>query len=306
MAGDPGSSKSALAIDICARIASGADFPDGEKGGIPGSVIYITGEDDPADTIVPRFIAASGDLSKLHILTYDFSLDDVYLKKLEHDLHRIGDVRLIVIDPITQFLGRISNSIDTGEVRKKLAPLGELLARWGLACIAISHLNKDQTMNAIYRTTGSLAFVAFARSVYLVLKDPDDDSIRLFLPAKYSVSPEIGGLAYELETAKIADGIETVRIAWGDARVSVSPDEVLGQGGGRGNRASTMNSVVAWLESLLESGPIKSKAIWDAAKEEGISKSTLDRAKKRLLIESEKVGGPGEGKAYWIWKLPNA
>ena len=42
LVGEPGAGKSALAIDIAARVTRGAAWPDGTPGGEPGSVLMIS------------------------------------------------------------------------------------------------------------------------------------------------------------------------------------------------------------------------------------------------------------------------
>lgn len=59
--------KSQVTVYLAANITLGRDFPDGEK--CPqGNVIFLSAEDDPEDTIVPRLKAADADCSKVHIV----------------------------------------------------------------------------------------------------------------------------------------------------------------------------------------------------------------------------------------------
>jgi predicted RNase H-like nuclease (RuvC/YqgF family) len=60
--GDPGMSKSLLAIDIAAHVSTGRPLP-GDSTGKKGNVILIAPENGAADTIKPRMEAAAGDLS---------------------------------------------------------------------------------------------------------------------------------------------------------------------------------------------------------------------------------------------------
>ena len=79
--GDPGMSKSLLAIDIAAHISTGRPLP-GDSTGKNGNVILIAPEDGAADTIKPRVEAAAGDLSKVHLLNTVESLDVKDLKNI--------------------------------------------------------------------------------------------------------------------------------------------------------------------------------------------------------------------------------
>ena len=64
--GDAGDGKSLLVLKLAAMLTKGEPMPftDGE-GGEPTYVIYQSSEDDTADTIVPRFLKAGGDPTKL-------------------------------------------------------------------------------------------------------------------------------------------------------------------------------------------------------------------------------------------------
>ena len=86
-------------------------------------------------------------------------------------------MRLVVIDPITAYLGG-TDSHRNADMRALLAPLAELAARHVVAVVAVSHLNKNAKNPAMYRTTGSLAFVAAARAAWAVAKDQDNPDRR--------------------------------------------------------------------------------------------------------------------------------
>lgn len=107
-----------------------------------------------------------------------------------------GDTRLIVVDPISAYLGQV-DSHKNADLRALLAPLAKLAAAYGVAVVAVSHLNKS-TSSAIYRTMGSLAFTAAARAVWCVAKDKDDNRRRLLIPVKNNIACDTGGLAYRI------------------------------------------------------------------------------------------------------------
>jgi putative DNA primase/helicase len=81
------------------------------------SVVSFSAEDDASDTIAPRLLAAGADLKRIQIVSavhsgdsktpgrrsFNFQTDLDLLEKAMQDL---GDVRLVVIDPITSYLGK--------------------------------------------------------------------------------------------------------------------------------------------------------------------------------------------------------
>jgi len=66
--GDPGKGKSTLTLDLIATVSRGGTFPDGSTTE-QGECILITGEDNIADTVVPRLMAADADLANIKALT---------------------------------------------------------------------------------------------------------------------------------------------------------------------------------------------------------------------------------------------
>ena len=104
---------------------------------------------------------------------------------------------LAVIDPITAYLGWIDSHKNT-DVRAVLAPLAAMAADRAAAVGRVSHLTKAGGTEALMRVMGSLGFVAAARSAYLVAKDAEDETRRLFLPLKNNLAEDRGGLAFRV------------------------------------------------------------------------------------------------------------
>ncbi len=115
LVGRPGEGKSFLTTDMTAHVSTGRTWPDGSA--CPcGSVILVSAEDDPHDTIRPRLDAHGADVRRVHLLATVrrrgeggrlveamFTLED--LPALAEALDRQPDCRLIVIDPIGSFIG---------------------------------------------------------------------------------------------------------------------------------------------------------------------------------------------------------
>ncbi len=128
------------------------------------------------------------------------------------------DCRLVIIDPITAYLGRAIECINA-EVRRVMNRLNQLATRHRVAILAISHLRKQQGA-ALHRAMGSLAFVAAARAAWLVTKHPNSQkpengesatadspsnepahaSRRLLLPIKNNFAPDTTGLAFSIDS----------------------------------------------------------------------------------------------------------
>jgi putative DNA primase/helicase len=183
--GDPGLGKSFVAADISARVShAGAMWPDG--GDVPhGNAIIPSSEDSPADTIRPRIEAMGGDLARVHVLKMGVILPTP--TELEA-LCAGGEVRVIVLDPLASFIGKVDPWKDTA-VRSVMDPMAAVAARKNVAIIGIMHMTKAQERQALYRASGSVAFVAAARAGYVVVKDPDEDGRRVLAPIKFNIGP---------------------------------------------------------------------------------------------------------------------
>jgi predicted ATP-dependent serine protease len=270
IAGNPGLGKSQLTSSIAAVLTTGGSWPVDREQCELGDALFLTAEDDPADTVRPRLEAAGANLERVHIVKgvlHGYRGDGTPeqrifclaedLRALESTLIRLGNVTVLVIDPVSAYLGEI-DSHKNAEIRGLLAPLSELAARHKVAVIAISHLNKAGGPQALMRVTGSLAFVAAARAAYLVAADPDRTR-RLFLPLKNNLGPDAEGLAFRIERSTVlsASGpIETSRVMWESEAVSITADEVMQATGAARESMTALDAATAWLKSVLADGPV--------------------------------------------------
>ena len=105
-----------------------------------------------------------------------------------------------MLDPISGFMGE-TDSHKNAEVRGMLSPLAKLAEKHNVAVVAISHLTKSQG-KSIYRTLGSIGFVAAARAAWAVVEDQHSDRRRLFLPIKNNLA-DSNGLAFEIVDGRV-------------------------------------------------------------------------------------------------------
>ncbi len=179
--GDPGEGKSLITASAVANATRGLDvLPYGECFGEPINCGMIGGEDDLNSVVVARLRAAGYERSrrvffmglkrrkgKLELLTFPHGTERVRSFILQNDLG------LLVIDPITSFLGEEVKSFVDASVRAALAPLAEVARDTDCCIVLIRHLNKNGKMQAMYRGGGSIAFSALARSGLITGKLPD-------------------------------------------------------------------------------------------------------------------------------------
>jgi hypothetical protein len=304
IAGDPGMGKSQIGLDVAARITTADTFHDKSKSPL-GSVLILTAEDAANDTVRPRCEGAGADLKRVHRLkaaiTKDGTVTTFHLQEdlaaLTTKLNAVGDVALVIIDPITSYMGSKIDAHHNTAVRAVLEPLAVWAEQHHVAVLGITHPPKSAPAKALHAIIGSIAFVAAARIVFLAIKEPDGKR-SLLLAVKNNLGALADGLGYFLEQTIISKGIVASRVAWDNSAVSISADEALAATTRKD--APALNEGKEFLRQELADGPRAQKEIEEDAKGAGITMSTVRRAQKALRIKPRKDGLAGG----WIWQLP--
>jgi hypothetical protein len=206
--GDPSLGKSAITLDLAARVTTGRSMPDGSPSPT-GGVLVLNAEDEDADTIVPRLKAMGARLDRVRILKILPDPDGERQPEIPGDLAAIEKAarsvgaKLIIIDPIMAFLGGRTNSFRDQDVRRALAPLARLAERLGVAIVIVRHLNKNTgEQNSLYRGGGSIGIIGAARSGLLVARNPDDETgeARILASTKANLGRLPTSLGYSIQT----------------------------------------------------------------------------------------------------------
>jgi hypothetical protein len=311
--GRPGLGKSTHTVGMAAQVTRGT-LP-GDLEGTPRRVLFATAEDHVAGTIVPRLMAAGADLALVEFLTV--TEDGVEgLLRLPEDVDRIaaraaevGDLALVVVDPLVAFLGEKVNSWRDQDVRRAIAPLARLAERERLAVEPVLHVNKAQTTDVLDRVGGSVAFTAAARSVLVFGTDPnapdgEGGSQRVLVHVKCNVGPLAPTLVYRLEGRAVRGDEGTVIPTSRAVEVGLSDvtaDELLRRI--TPDERSERDEAQDFLRAELALGPQPVSTLKQSAQRLGITDATLKRAKKKLGLAAERVGGVA-GEGHWQWSLP--
>jgi putative DNA primase/helicase len=311
-AGEPGTGKSQLAIAIAATISTGSEWPCGEGAAPCGNVIIFSAEDDAEDIIVPRLLAAGADLNRVYIVsavqdisgnrrTFNLQND---LQLLERKIAEIGNVLLVIVDPISSYLGK-TDSHKNSEVRGVLEPLSQLAERTRVAILSVTHFSKggvNSTTKALHRFIGSIAFTGAPRAAFAVIEDAENEDRRLFLHAKNNLGRAPQGLAFRLEPCPVAGEIVASRIVWESEPVTISANEALAaEAVGSGSRTAK-SEAIQFLQAVLGDGPVPVKEIEKMASEHGLTPKVLRSARETLKVDINRDGfGPGSKS---LWSLP--
>jgi hypothetical protein len=304
---------------MIANTTRGGQWPCNEGTAPAGNVIWFTAEDDIEDTVIPRLVAADADLTKVHIIGMAANPDGsprmfnlaTDLPLLQQKIEEIGDVVLVIIDPVSAYLGvgKINNS-STTDVRGVLAPLTRLAEDKRIAIIGIMHFNKKADVtNAMLRIADSLAYVAAARHVYVVVDDAENDKARLFVKAKNNLAPDKHALRFMVGVRKVGydqeleSEIWAPHVLWDSEHVEVTATQAMEAEAAGGASKGAKQEAEEFLRSKLAHGPVLQSEIEEEAKANCISVAgALRRAKKELGIKARKETGKVDG--GWLWELP--
>jgi putative DNA primase/helicase len=311
IAGEAGLGKSQLSIAMVAAVTTGSEWPCREGRAPQGNVIILSAEDGAADTVVPRLMAAGADRERVELVTavcdeksrrsFDLSAD---LALLDQKISEIGEVKLIIIDPISSYLGAKVDSHVNAAVRGVLEPVSEMAARLRIAIVAITHPPKGTGTTAINRFIGSIAFVAAARAAFMVTRDAEDEIRRLFLPVKNNLALPGKGLAFRLEQRLVAEGIVGSSVVWEADPVTITADQALQAADDRGGGGGAGADAEEFLRNALADGPVAVKDLQAEAKQAGLSWATVRRAKDRLGVVAQRESHGRDGGGRWTWAMP--
>lgn len=303
LAGSPGTGKTTLALALTATVTRGGTWPDGSACNRPGDVLIWSGEDNPADTIVPRLMAAGADLDRVHIITgrtdengellpFDPAAD---MPLLAERLSDMSDAQLLILDPIVSAVSGDAHRVN--DVRRNLQSLVDMASAHRCCVLGISHFAKGtKGSSPAERVIGSQAFVALARMVLVAGKDEAAER-RILARAKSNIAPDDGGVAYSLEMTE-TDGITASRVVWG-ALIDGSARDILGDVEQDDEERTGLDDACEFLAGLLSDGPVRAKTLRADADGAGFNWKMIQRAGKKLSVEKRKIGV----KEGWEWAL---
>lgn len=289
--GDAGDGKSTFILKLAAMLTRGEAMPftDGE-GAEPVNVIYQSTEDDADDTIVPRFINSGGDTDRLLFINEK----DRYLSFSDERLLeaiRQTNAKLIILDPLSAYIGESTSINSANEVRRQFRPLIDIAKEQGCAIVIVHHMNKAIGQKALNRGVGSVDIVGAARSVLLVARtDKDRPDERILAQVKSNLAPTGNAILFTVDEGGIKWREETARTA----------DEVLGNVfAAAGRPDEQMQRAKETLSAILTDGiPKPQSEVMEKLKAVGVGESTAKKAKALLGVQSVKQG------VRWFWTLP--
>ena len=286
LAGEPGSGKSALALRLAATFTDGRDWPDGSPyAGQTGSVLWVECEAAQAINLsraqkwippiqLDRLLGPLADpMSMVH-------LDDPDGLRAVRKTSLRPDVRLIIVDSLRGAHRGDENSSETAGIVIWLAELARDSCK---PVLVIHHVRKRSTLDepggvvTLDRLRGSSAIVQPARVVLaLDSPDPSDPSLKRLSEIKNNLAEYPDPIGLEITATGLSFGL--------------APETPVFE--------KQMDRAIAFLRDLLVDGPVLSMEALAAGKTAGFSDKTLNRAKSKIGITSERKG------KQWYWVIP--
>jgi hypothetical protein len=315
LAGPEGLGKSTLAYWLASEVTRGG--LEGEVEGEPRSVLVCATEDSWEHTVAPRLHAHGADLDRVFRMDVEADGAESAEMSLPADLAAMEEhalevgASLLILDPL---MSRLDSRLDThrdGEVRLALEPLTKACRRVRMACVGLIHLNKSGSTNPLDLIMASKAFPAVARTVNMVIRDPDDDTGngRLFGTEKNNLGRmDLPTRTFTIESWTFPtndedgnpDGFGNVgRLKWGADSMATIKSALLAAS------ATGKTGAYEWLRDYMaRNGPeVDSKDVLDAADKADIGRTSLYRAREKLRLDKVEMGGVGGGRRT-VWFDP--
>jgi AAA domain len=286
LSGATAGGKTYLALAIAAAVAparEGENVAAGATAATAG-VLYLTMGNDPEQVLRPRFDKLGGNADRLHVIRGFMPLDE---ERREYGalapreitdalpgLIKAHNIRLLILDPFETYLG-------TGKGRHAQPTMErvELLSR----------LAEDMRCGVLLigsaKPPAALATVARSELAAGILPGTAE---RVLVQVKSNVGPLGPALRFAIE--------EDDKFCWrGESGLSdggllfPEPDA---------EKRVALREAMEFLRIELAAGPVPALKLLREAHEQGISETTLRRAKLRLGVGSHK-----DGQLRWNWYL---
>ena len=295
LSGDPGVGKSYITIDIAAAVTMGR-VPYTGKICYPANVLYLSKENDPEHSVKKRFRLAEGDSNRFFILegskssnsgqTNQVTLSDVSI--LDGAINKYK-ARFVIVDPIQSYLGAEVDMFRSNQTRPLLDEVAALAKKHKCCILIVRHFTKARAGRAIHSGAGTGDLTGVVRSEMHAGHAANDPTQKAFLIAKTNVATLGQALAYTIEEGDRFEWLGASELTAMDLQAPESNEE-----------KGKVDEAKEFLLTILAGGAQPSQTVKSKAKEEGISEAALRRARTKLKVVVDKLGGGGSN-----WKLPS-
>ena len=301
MAGDGGSGKTSVWVDLTAAVSTGRKcffdpVPDGFTMTEPKKVVFLSAEDSVEIVLKKRLKAAGADMSK--VLTA--SLQDERFKELKFNsplLKKMIETEkpaLVIFDPLQGFIPEGINMGSRSDMRGLLSPLIGVGESTGTAFLLIVHTNKRSGVYGRNRIADSADIWDYSRSVLIVGKTPDGTR---YLSHEKSNYCEPG----QTVLFSIEDGLPVFQ-----GNSDLHDCDFVRQSDFESRQAPQRSEAEGFIYEYLRKGKQPTAELDKAAEARGISRSSLARAKTKMNKDGSigyKTEGFGQAKKWFIYLI---
>ena len=280
LAGRKGVCKGTYLAGLCARMSTG-------RLGETRRVLVITSEDSIRLDFGPRVTLAGGDPGLIDIVQGDFMLprDIGWIKGTAQ---AIGNVGMIVIDPIGNHIGGIDSNGEHA-VRPAIGPLCDLADDLDCMVIGVRHLTKSAANGALASVLGSTAWVDVPRAVILMAADDDDPEWTFHMQVVAgNRGPKGGGRRLKLHLRDLTvpgdpEPIPDITFVADDGASDKDVEDLLTHGGTKDSKSKSEQAGARILSILEDEGEQESDTL-DAriAAEFGLAAQTIKNIRAKL------------------------
>lgn len=274
---------------------------------IDETVFFCSQEDDLRSFIRPRIEAAGADLSRVR-----FPDESTAHLQLPRDIYSLANyvqhnaVRLVVLDPLEALVAGMTSPM---RIRDAMTPLTRMSMTFDCAVVIIHHFRKSGGKDVFAAIGGSGAITNAARAVYVYgsravdsfeallglsghgreeggdYEFEEGEEERVLASAKLSAGPPPASLAFKLHTVTLPGLEQPVPRVTLLGETAVSAGSILASGTASSLDPTQMTMVeeaTQWLLGFLIDGERKTTDVVGAAKAEGLSARSIERARAEM------------------------
>jgi archaellum biogenesis ATPase FlaH len=203
IAGKPKAGKSTIARQLAVCVAQGTQFLG--RTTQQGTVLYLALEEKRSEVMAHFKLLGLAKEDPLHIHCGAVNKHDA-VAMLKASLEAIGDVALVIVDPIFKFVG-VRDCSDYVQVSDGLEKLMEVARNSEITILAVHHLKKKESDDSTDGALGSTAIVG-AVDTFLALKRQTGGDVRtLSSEQRYGTSLQPTQLQWNEGTRELTMGL---------------------------------------------------------------------------------------------------
>jgi hypothetical protein len=219
-------------------------------------------------------------------------------------------VALLIADPLLSMIDATINDYRATEIRSALEPLVAAADRHNFSVLGLAHFTKNGGTDPLSRVAGSGAFGQLIRALIAFARQEGEDGTPEYIMSLEKNNLGREGLPSHAYTMVSTD-IDTPEGTSHTSRFVLGPESLTSvrevmRSETAGESSTSMGEAVEWLKGWLTDagGSDVGRDVKKAARAEGFSDSTIDRARKKLRIKSKQQGFGKDRTSHWY--LPEA